>query len=480
MSYRLACYMGLLLFWSALLCAPAGAQGAWVKYQQTSSKPAFTIEYPSGWAVDTTRIASNYTLGELVFPGKMVVAFETKADTDLLECGVKVYAIPGNVSGSDLLLPLTAVGSSNGMSVSKLHGQDYLQKMDTPTVNGQRRTIWRSFFLGDNNFYMVYMDLPSSLVKQQPASRQYYDSMVRSFTAPDWPVKAAGSVTAASDPIPITVVNAGRQTLHIEINQTGSTNKKDVHPGQIWTVSLTKGGASGYTGFFDKNGQLSNTVVEILADTIDSPATWTFREGSAARKQTKWVRQITPASTAANAQGWLKYVHAAPSFSLDMLGGWTVTGGDQADKIASDKFTLTPQAKVSFDAGVKPNVFHASVTVYTASEKADVPKLQALLAAQHSDGVTAPPVRMMKQLNGHDYLQEASSTITTYTWNSYLPIDNTVYVLTHEGPLTAMTQGQAFYKHMTESFLTNSWQPIQPTTPATPTTTTTRTGTSGK
>ncbi len=209
-----ALFTGLLLVLVAL-CTPAGALGTWwVKYQHTSSKPAFTIEYPSGWSVNTSRKASNYTLGELVFPGQTVVAFETKAGADTLECGVKIYGIPGNVAGSDMLMPFDALGSANGLTVSKLHGQDYLQKTDTPTVNGSRRTIWRNLFLGDSHLYMVYMDIPTWLARQQPACQQTYSSMMRSFTTTDWPLKTINQA-AAADPIPITVINAS--TKHIAV-----------------------------------------------------------------------------------------------------------------------------------------------------------------------------------------------------------------------------------------------------------------------
>jgi len=194
----------------------------------------------------------------------------------------------------------------------------------------------------------------------------------------------------------------------------------------------------------------------------------------------KWSRLVSSAPSAADAlDKWVKYVHATPSFSLDMPGGWTVTGGDQADKISSDIFTLTPQAKVSFDYGVKPNLLHAAVTVYTASAKADVAKLQALLAAQPVDKTAALPVRTTAKLTGHDYLLDSSTSPSTFTWNSYLPSDTTVYVLTFQGPTAAMTPSQACYSHMAASFLATNWptpppmttpKPVTTTTPATTTT----------
>ena len=487
MMLRIVAIFTVLLGALALFCTAAGAQ-AWVKYQHTSTKPAFTIEFPSGWTVNTTKKAEDYTLGQLVFPGKFQVSFETKADTDLLECGVKVYGIPGNVSGADMLIAVTAVGSgSAGMTVSQLHGQDYLKKTDTPTVDTQKRTIWRSFFLGEKNFYMVYLDVPASFAKQQPACQQAYASMIRSFTAPDWPLKTASA--NAQDPVQITVVNASsKHSLYIEINQTGNANKRSVNAGQQWTVTLTKGPATGFTGFFGRGGNMvPNTMTEPFSDTIDKSATWTFSEGQVANaaKSIKWVRQVSKAPSSADALGtWLKYVHADPKFAQDMPGGWTVIGGDKPDKIASAKFTLTPQGKVSFAYGVKPNDLCAGVSVYTASETADVPKLQALLAAQKVDEVTAPPLRTVKQLNGHDYLLEESTTTTTFTWNSYLPIDTTVYLLSFTGPIASLTPSKACYKQMAESFLTNSWQPIQPpavTKPATAPAPTAKTATgSGK
>ncbi len=239
-------------------------------------------------------------------------------------------------------------------------------------------------------------------------------------------------------------------------------------------------------GVFRKGGMLPGTTYDTSSDSIDTPATWTFVEGAACGKNKiiKWVRTVAKAPSAADALGtWLKdadgYINTDPWFSMDIPGGWTVTGGDQPDKIASDKFTLTPQAKVSYDYGTKPNALHASVAVYTASDTADVPKLQALLAAQPSDTATAPPVRTMKQINGHDYLSVESTTLTNFSWNSYLPSDTTVYVITFEGPSNGATPARACYTQMMASFRTNTWQPILPTKPGqpapkpTPTTTTT-------
>lgn len=471
----------LLMLWPALLCTAGRAQTTtaqdyWVKYQHTSAKPpAFTIEYPSGWTVNTTRKATDKKLGELVFPGKILVAFETKADTDLLECGVNVYSLPPHVTGSQMQLPVLAVGSSSsvGMEVKKLHGQDYLSGTESPTVKGQKRTIWRSLFLGDNNCYMIYMDVPATIAKQQPACQQAYASMVQNFTAPDWPLKTTDK-SATPDVIPITVVNNNNQdSLYISITQAGGKKyEKTVSPGASWLVNLTAGGYSGYWGVFTKHGVKPGTALDTVSDTVNASATWTFREGPAKNpKLIGWVRQITRAPSAADAVGaWLKYVQADPSFSLDMPGGWTVIGADQADKMASDAFTLTPQSKVSFEYGSKPNLLRASVSIYTASAKADVLALQALLAAQPSDGITAPPERTVKQLNGHDILLEESTTMTTFSWNSYLPINNTVYVISFQGPGTAAAPCAACYKQMTESFLTNSWQPIQPPAPVKPAT----------
>ncbi len=229
---------------------------------------------------------------------------------------------------------------------------------------------------------------------------------------------------------------------------------------------------------------------------MDGPEVWNFTEGPAPNNpdQTTWVRKRIPPLKAADAVGqWLKYVHGDPAFSLDIPGGWTVIGGEKdaamtADnwaliggkrdpKAPVDKLVLTPQLKVSFEYGSAQNLVRAGVSVFSASEKIDLAKLQTILAAQPTDGLTAPPQRVVKQVGGHDSVREDTTTLTTFRWRSYLPAGDNVYVLSFEGPLGAVPQSGPCFDHLADTFLSMTWQPI--IKPASPTPAATNPATNG-
>ena len=464
MVTRRVFFLGVLL---CLLCTAAVAQNAWVKYQHTSANPpAFTVEYPSGWPVTISEHVDDFLLEKTIFPGKLQVSFQSVAGMEPLRCGVAVYGIPNNASGTDMQMLITGLGLGAQMTTNKLHGQDYLEA----TIQAGNRTIWRSCFTGEHHFYVVSMDLPSAMVRQSPACRQSYLAMVRSFTAPDWPLKAPAQTTTV-ELLPLTIINNGQHALYISLIENGNKNERSVQPGRIWILTLPPGTWGGYWGSFAKGGKLvSGTAIASDSGDLREPETWVFQETTMADNKTvQWSRQKQAPPHAADAlNSWLSYVQGDPSFVLDIPGGWTVIGGDTATSMTCDALTTTPLTKVSFEYGQKPNLVHAGITAYSASTDIDVPKVQQLLAAQPTSALTAPPKRSVKQLNGHNYLLEENTTLTTFSWNSYLPIDKTLYVLTFEGPLADVKQGEYCFQHMAESFRSNSWQPIQPpTTPAT-------------
>ncbi len=127
MSRLLALFLGMLL---SLLCAAASAQEAWVKYQHTSTKPAFSIEYPVEWPVSISEKVDDLVVGDFNFTGKLQVSFQTEAGTDPVKYGVAVYGLPGKVAGSEMQPKVLAAGAGNGMTQFKLNGQNNLQGDD--------------------------------------------------------------------------------------------------------------------------------------------------------------------------------------------------------------------------------------------------------------------------------------------------------------------------------------------------------------
>lgn len=166
-----------------VLVSAAAAQGAWKTYSHP--EPAFSVEYPSTWAVTLADKLEDETWGDLSLKGRARVTFRVTLGLDVLQMSVSVYGLDRQIDDDGLLAALKARAKAQGRA------EDGVCCFDSPGLlrigdefQKAGRTIVRTHVLVGRDVYVVELDVPNARVEECRAGYGHVvDSLLASLQA---------------------------------------------------------------------------------------------------------------------------------------------------------------------------------------------------------------------------------------------------------------------------------------------------------